>query len=169
MTPANRLLLTSPTIFFQAIPLIVLNSRDALVWKLAQENPHYQLNYLRVAFQESRLKVRLRANWISRIIYPAISVMFFLSIWELLVWFFEVPLWLVPKPTDFLNRFFSDFPLIADHGAATSVTIISGFLLGIFVAVPLALLIVSSNSLQRGLYPVIVFLNIMPKQLLDQF
>ena len=89
--------------------------------------------------------------------------MFFLSIWELLVWFFEVPLWLVPKPTDFLNRFFSDFSLIANHGAATSVTIISGFLLGIFVAVPLALLIVSSNSLQRGLYPVIVFLNIMPK------
>ena len=36
-------------------------------------------------------------------------------------------------------------------------------MLGIFVAVPLALLIVSSNSLQRGLYPVIVFLNIMPK------
>ena len=89
--------------------------------------------------------------------------MFFLSIWELLVWFFEVPLWLVPKPTDFLNRFFSDFPLIVNHGAATAVTIISGFLLGIFVAVPLALLIVSSNSLQRGLYPVIVFLNIMPK------
>ena len=121
------------------------------------------MNYLRVAFQESRLKVRLRANWISRIIYPAISVMFFLSIWELLVWFFEVPLWLVPKPTDFLNRFFSDFSLIANHGVATSVTIIGGFLLGIFVAVPLALLIVSSNSLQRGLYPVIVFLNIMPK------
>jgi len=81
----------------------------------------------------------------------------------LLVWFFEVPLWLVPKPSDFLNRFFSDFSIIANHGAATSITIISGFLLGIFVAVPLALLIVSSDFLQRGLYPVIVFLNIMPK------
>ena len=128
-----------------------------------RHNLHYQLNYLRVTFPKSSLKFRLRVNWISSLIYPTISVIIFLSIWELLVWFFEVPIWLVPKPSDFLNRFFSDFSTIANHGLATSITIIIGFLLGIFVAVPLALLIVSSDFLQRGLYPVIVFLNIMPK------
>ncbi len=38
-----------------------------------------------------------------------------------------------------------------------------GFGLGIVIAVPLALLIVSIGALERGLYPLIVFLNIMPK------
>jgi len=93
----------------------------------------------------------------------AVAVVFALGIWEALVRVYGVPIWLLPKPTDFLARLYTDAALIAYHAATTSWTILLGFLLGVLVAVPLALAIVSFGALERGLYPVVVFLNIMPK------
>ncbi|MGI9523217.1 MAG: ABC transporter permease [Hyphomicrobiaceae bacterium] len=104
-----------------------------------------------------------RVGWIGSLVYPAISVAIFLGLWEILITVFDVPLWLVPKPTDFIYRLQSDFPTIAAHAWTTSLTIFAGFLLGVAIAVPLGLIIVSVPALERGLYPVIVFLNIMPK------
>lgn len=86
-----------------------------------------------------------------------------LCVWEILIRIYDVPLWLVPKPSDFLERLYTDRALIAGHAFATSITIVEGFVLGVLVAVPLAVAIVSIGALERGLYPVIVFLNIMPK------
>ncbi len=86
-----------------------------------------------------------------------------LIIWEALAVWFDVPTWLFPKPSDFLGRLLSEWLMIAGHAGATSVTIVQGFAIGVLVSVPLAYAIVSVPALERGLYPVIIFLNIMPK------
>lgn len=86
-----------------------------------------------------------------------------LGIWESLAIWYDVPTWLVPKPSDFLGRLFSDWYKISLHALSTSLTILEGFSIGVLVAVPLALAIASIPALERGLYPVIIFLNIMPK------
>lgn len=86
-----------------------------------------------------------------------------LAIWEVWAIWAEVPTWLFPKPSDFLGRLGTDWLMIAGHAGATSVTILQGFALGVLVSVPLAYAIVAIPALERGLYPVIVFLNIMPK------
>ncbi len=105
-------------------------------------------------------------RWLAAILFPALSVALFLAAWEVLVSALEVPLWLLPKPSDFLARVVSDFALIAGHALATSRTLLLGFLLGVAIAVPLSLAIVSVRALERGLFPVIVFLNIMPKTII---
>ncbi|MEM8855347.1 MAG: ABC transporter permease [Pseudomonadota bacterium] len=97
------------------------------------------------------------------LVYPFVAVGLLLGLWEAAIRFWEVPVWLVPKPTDFLARFVADLPLLLENAWATSLTIVGGFVLGVVIAVPLALAIVSVGALERGLYPVIVFLNIMPK------
>ncbi len=102
-------------------------------------------------------------GWASSIVYTAISVVALLGLWEILSDVFDVPLWLIPKPSDFIARLFTDYQLIMGHAWATSQVIAMGFALGILIAVPLAWAIVSVGALERGLYPVIVFLNIMPK------
>lgn len=102
-------------------------------------------------------------RWLGSLVYAVVSIAVFLGLWEGLIRVFDVPLWLVPKPTDFMGRLVADYPEIAAHAWATSVTLATGFAIGVVVAVPLALLIVSVGALERGLYPVIVFLNIMPK------
>ncbi|WP_157961556.1 ABC transporter permease [Acuticoccus kandeliae] len=96
-------------------------------------------------------------------LYPVLAIAALLGLWEAVIRIFDVPVWLVPKPSDFLGRFFTEFPALASAAWATSVRIFFGFALGILVAVPLGLAIVSIPALERGLYPVIVFLNIMPK------
>ena len=106
---------------------------------------------------------RLGGEWLSSIAYTIVAIALLLGLWEAAIRFWNVPVWLVPAPTDFIARFIADFPLLAVNAWATSVTIIFGFLLGVLVAVPLALIIVLFKPLERGLYPVIVFLNIMPK------
>jgi NitT/TauT family transport system permease protein len=102
-------------------------------------------------------------DWLKSIAFSAAAVLLLMGIWEAALILFDVPLWLAPKPSDFMARFFTDLPLLFRHAIATSTTLIFGFLLGVVIAVPLALAIVSVPALQRGLFPVIVFLNIMPK------
>ncbi len=108
----------------------------------------------------------LRRDWVSPIIYPLASVALFLGVWEVVLRILDLPIWLVPKPSDFLPRLVEDYALISGHAWATSTTVVIGFALGVVIAVPLALAIVSVRTLERGFYPVIVFLNIMPKTII---
>jgi len=105
----------------------------------------------------------LKGAWLWSLVFPALSVGVALGAWEIAARVYDIPLWLVPKPSDFLARLVTDFRLIAGHAWVTSTTLALGFLLGVLFAVPLAFAIVSVRTLERGLFPVIVFLNIMPK------
>lgn len=106
---------------------------------------------------------RLLAAVLGAVATPLLAVAVILVAWEAAARIFEVPVWLVPKPSDFLARILLDWPLLARNAAATSLTIVMGFSIGVCVAVPLALALVVVPALERGLYPVIVFLNVMPK------
>ena len=105
----------------------------------------------------------LTGERLARLLMPAVAVAVFLGAWEAAVRLLEIPVWLLPKPSDFLGRMAAEYPLLLAEAWATSQSIALGFMLGIAVAVPLALALVSIPALERGLYPVIVFLNIMPK------
>ena len=102
-------------------------------------------------------------GWLNSVLLTMLAVVIVMGVWQLAAIAFNVPVWLVPKPSDFLARFFSDLPLLLHHALATSKTLIMGFALGVVIAVPLAFAIVSVGALERGLFPLIVFLNIMPK------
>lgn len=105
----------------------------------------------------------LRESMLGSVLIAALSVAALLGLWEAAALYWKVPTWLVPRPSDFLARLFTDAGMIAGHALATSRTILTGFAIGVAIAVPLAMLITSIPALRRGLYPVIVFLNIMPK------
>jgi len=105
----------------------------------------------------------MRRSTIASVIVALVSVALLLLVWEGLTYLFNVPTWLVPRPSQFLDRLVTDRASISWHAMWTSITILEGFALGVLVAVPLALAIVSVGALERGLYPLIVFLNIMPK------
>ena len=60
-----------------------------------------------------------KGEWVSWFVFPALSVAALLGVWEILIRLLDVPLWLVPKPSDFLARMFTDFALIAGHAWAT--------------------------------------------------
>jgi NitT/TauT family transport system permease protein len=84
-------------------------------------------------------------------------------IWEGLGRYLDMPVYLVPKPSDFLAEFSTSSRDLIRHGLASAYVIVGAFVLGIAIGVPLAYVLVRFERLERGTYPLIVFLQIIPK------
>jgi NitT/TauT family transport system permease protein len=99
----------------------------------------------------------------SSVVLPALTMIAVLAAWEGLCIVLDIPPYLVPKPSGFLWRFYSDLPLVAFHMWATAKVIIVAFAIASLIGTTLAYLIVTFPWLERGAYPLIVFLEIIPK------
>lgn len=86
-----------------------------------------------------------------------------LAVWEYLCILLEIPAYLVPKPSEFLGRFYTDSGNIGHHMWATSKVILLAFVLASAIGITLGYMIVTFATLERGAYPLIVFLEIIPK------
>ncbi|MER8562605.1 ABC transporter permease [Mesorhizobium sp. M0578] len=100
---------------------------------------------------------------IERILSPALVLLVFFIAWQFGSYWFDVPKYLVPAPSDFMVRFVTDRNDLAYSFAATGWVVVCGFSIATLIAMPLALAIASFSSLRRSLLPVIVFLEIIPK------
>ena len=100
---------------------------------------------------------------IVKVLLPVLTVVASLVAWELAEIYFQIPSYLVPRPSEFLVRFYSDFPEIWHQTLATGIVIVLAFLVGGVVGIALAYLIVTFRSLEDGAYQLIVFLQIVPK------
>lgn len=100
---------------------------------------------------------------VQAVAYPAATFAALLIAWQVLVGVFKVPEYILPVPTDFLARFVEARALLWTHTLVTSQEILMGFGAATVISVPLALLIVSVPLLERCIYPVIVFFQLVPK------
>jgi NitT/TauT family transport system permease protein len=87
----------------------------------------------------------------------------FIAAWQAFVVFGHISDLILPAPSDFLARIFTNFDRIYPQALSTLELIVVGFLFGAVPAVPLGLAIASSVFMQRTLYPLLVFLNVIPK------
>src|SRR6185369_7481561 len=97
---------------------------------------------------------------------PALLIGAVLGLWQLSDTLFGIPAYLLPRLSDFIAQFWTNYPLIWRHLLPTAAIILGGFLIGTVVAVPLAFAIISSRILEKGLYPVLVILQIAPKTII---
>ena len=85
------------------------------------------------------------------------------AVWEIGVRVLEIKSYLLPAPT----KIWADFAKRADIvGSATLVTaseMLGGYLLAVAVSIPFALAVAYSRFLETSVYPVVVFLQIIPK------
>jgi len=84
-------------------------------------------------------------------------------IWEVSVRLFSVPSYLLPSPSQIGLALVENYDPILHHGSYTLISIISGFFLGVVLGVPLAILLTFSRLFEITAYPIIVFLQIIPK------
>lgn len=83
--------------------------------------------------------------------------------WQLVVWAFSVPKFLMPGPVDVWNAIVAFGPNWKPHLWATSQATFLGFGLAALVGVSLAVAVVHSRVLSQILTPVIVLMQIVPK------
>jgi hypothetical protein len=83
--------------------------------------------------------------------------------WEAAVVLTGVKPYVVPKPTAVLAQMATKMPIILDGTLATLQPMLAGYVLAVGVGVFLALLVAFWQGFRDTLYPVIVFLQIVPK------
>lgn len=97
---------------------------------------------------------------------PLATIVVFLAMWEYAGRLFSIPEFLLPSPSAIFRRLVLDWPQVWPHFLFTASMIVEGFLLATAVAIPLAIVIASFPSIERGLYPIIAFSEMIPKTII---
>jgi NitT/TauT family transport system permease protein len=105
----------------------------------------------------------VRGDRVSAILYPLVSFTVLLVLWQFGVRAAGIPEYILPVPTEFLAKLYASRALIFEHSLITAQEIVLGFLAAAAVSIPLGFLIVSWRPLERAVYPVIVFFQLIPK------
>ena len=102
-------------------------------------------------------------SWLKRSRHAALAFATMLIVWEAAVRLLQVPQYLLPPPSAIAVDLAQHWQRVLAQAAVTGQEIVAGFLLAILVSIPLALAIAHSRTIERSAYPVIVFLQIIPK------
>lgn len=99
----------------------------------------------------------------AKVLMPALTIVLALVAWEYAEIYFNIPSYLLPRPSEFLGRFYTDFGEIWRDTVATGQVVVYAFVIGGVIGIGLGYLIVTFPAFERGSYPLIVFLQIIPK------
>ncbi|HVL74054.1 MAG TPA: ABC transporter permease [Beijerinckiaceae bacterium] len=103
------------------------------------------------------------AGWLRRRAGLLIVFLAIFLFWEYAVKIFGIKEYLLPPPSKIWSEFLKRYPIVL-HGAwVTTIEILGGYFLAVVVSVPLALAVVRWRFVEESLYPVVVFLQIIPK------
>lgn len=84
-------------------------------------------------------------------------------IWELAVRLFDIPIYVLPSPSDSVKALIEYWPYIQDNMFTTLYEIGVGFGATVLISIPIATLISYSQIFEKTLYPFMVFLQLIPK------
>ena len=94
---------------------------------------------------------------------PALVFIALIVLWWAAVAVFKAPAYLLPPPEDVLPRIISSRQSLWNHSLVTLQEIIMGFGLSVVTAIPMGLLIALSPAAKRMLYPLLMFIQLVPK------
>ena len=94
---------------------------------------------------------------------PALVFIALIVLWWAAVAVFKAPAYLLPPPEDVLPRIVSSRQSLWNHSLVTLQEIIMGFGLSVVTAIPMGLLIALSPAARRMLYPLLMFIQLVPK------
>ncbi len=85
-----------------------------------------------------------------------------IAVWQLVVWFFEVPTFMAPSPVDVFHAFGENASILIKNLLPTLMEALLGFIFGNLVAVLLAIWFVHSSMAEKAFYPIAVFIKAIP-------
>lgn len=85
------------------------------------------------------------------------------AVWEIGVRIFAMPSYILPAPSVIISALVTKFPRVIDGAWVTGQEIVIGYFSAILISIPLALSLALSRTLERMVFPVIIFFQIIPK------
>jgi NitT/TauT family transport system permease protein len=98
-----------------------------------------------------------------RFLYPFLTLLVLVFLWQVAVGLFQIPAFILPAPTDVWEVGVANGTTLLRHGAITTGATLAGFALSVVIGIPLAILIVSSRTLEGIIYPLLVSSQMVPK------
>ncbi|MBV8765580.1 MAG: ABC transporter permease [Hyphomicrobiales bacterium] len=108
----------------------------------------------------------IRTTWLGWIVWNSLPALVFVALiaaWWLAVVIFKIPPYLLPPPQNILPELVNARQSLWEHSLVTMEEIVLGFLLSVLTAIPMGLLIALSPTAKRLLYPLLVFIQLVPK------
>jgi len=96
-------------------------------------------------------------------VYPVLTLAVMGVLWEVAVRLLDIPLYLIPAPSDIWVASLQNFDTLMAHSWITLGEIMAGFALSIAIGLPLAIAIVYSRVFEQILYPLVVACQSVPK------
>jgi NitT/TauT family transport system permease protein len=118
--------------------------------------------HLAVATERARQTSHL-GQTLQSYVYPTVVIVVLLVIWQVVTVVFSVPRYLLPSPLHVGEQIADQAYLLTVHGLVTLSEILMGFALSVVVAVPLAVVMTYSRTIERALYPLLVGSQTIPK------
>lgn len=103
-------------------------------------------------------------KWLKeRYLYSFIFLIIVLYLWQFSSEFFSIPEYILPSPSQIVSTFQKSGLLLIKHSLITLWEILSGFVIGTILGFILAIQISSFKLLYKTLYPLIIFIQSIPK------
>jgi NitT/TauT family transport system permease protein len=96
-------------------------------------------------------------------VYPTVVIAAFLVLWQVVTVAFSVPRYLLPSPVQVGQEIMDKASLLTVHALVTLYEILLGFAVSVIVAVPLAVAMTYSRTIERALYPLLIGSQTIPK------
>lgn len=94
---------------------------------------------------------------------PAVLLALLFGAWWLFADWGSVPNYLVPTPGQVWDRLVTDWPFLLENSYITLYETVIGFVLATLLGLATAVLIVYSSTLEKTLYPIVLFAQVIPK------
>lgn len=98
-----------------------------------------------------------------RLIYPLVSFVLILAIWQFYVEFFNVSKIILPSPFEILEVSWTRSDLLLKEAWPTFLESVYGFALALVIGIPMAVCVANSRVLNLSLYPILIATQSVPK------
>ncbi|MEO8545691.1 MAG: ABC transporter permease [Burkholderiaceae bacterium] len=102
-------------------------------------------------------------RWMRRRLAAFLVAISLLLLWEVAVRLLGIKEYLLPPPSTIWTAFVKRAPIVMDGAWVTTQEVLGGYLLAVLVSIPFALAVTYSRFMENAVYPVVVFLQIVPK------
>jgi NitT/TauT family transport system permease protein len=96
-------------------------------------------------------------------ILPTLVIVGMFIIWELVVWIFDIRVFILPAPTDIWASLVQWYDAIWGHALQTLYTTMVGFIIAVIFGLLLGWLVGYSAIIYKALYPLLIGFNSIPK------
>lgn len=100
-------------------------------------------------------------KWRKRIA-PVLLIALLIAAWELVVRIKDIPLYVLPAPSQVVGSLVTDWSVLAGHAGVTVMEALAGMAIALVLAVTLGIAMDAFPAVKSGLYPVLVVTQTVP-------